>query len=90
MSMEESWKVKKFKVLIDKLKSNPDAIVHTEASIMSRDVLELIELSKTTSKSEAIQFAIKFTVDALKANKLKNLRYAKKEAHEASDDLLDT
>lgn len=98
MVIQDARKLNKFKQLIDRLKAHPDNIEHTESPIKNEDVLRLLEISKKMSKSEAIQFAVEFTIEnfGLKAislspteEKLEKLRYAQKEAHEASEDLGD-
>ncbi len=99
MPVQDVWKLNKYHKLIDKLKANPDNIEHTESPIMNSDILKLLEVSKTMSKSDAIQFAVKFTLDNYGQKpislspieeKLEKLRYAKEEAHKSSDELLDS
>ena len=98
MVIQDVWRMNKYKKLVDKLKAHPDNIEHTESPIKNKDILRLLEVSKTMSKSEAIQFAVKFTLEnfGLKTislspieEKLEKLRYAQKEVHEASEDLGD-
>lgn len=99
MVTQDARRINIYEKLVDKLKSHSDGIEHTEAPIKNSDVLKLLEISKAMSKSEAIQFAVKFTIDNFGQNnitlspieaKLEMLRYAKEEAHEASDELLDS
>ena len=93
------WRQNKYKKLVDKLKAHPDSIEHTEAPIKNSDVLRLLEISKTMTKSEAIQFAVNFTNNNFGqktiplshvGEKLEKLRYAKEEKHEACNELLDS
>lgn len=95
----DMWRLNKYNKLVDKLKANFNSIEHTEAPIKNSDILKLLDVSKTMSKSEAIQFAVKFTLDNYGQKyislspieeKLEKLRYAKEEAHKASDELLDS
>ena len=99
MVIQDVWRMNKYKKLVDKLKAHPDSIERTGSPIRNKDMLRLLEVSKKMSKSEAIRFAVEFTVDnfGLKSvplspieEKLEKLRYAQKEAHEASEELLDT
>lgn len=109
MVIQDVWRQNKYKKLVDKLKANPEGIEHTEAPIKNNDILKLLEVSKKITKSEAIQFAVNFTIENLSAQvvyadrvsidritlsptekKLEKLRYAAKEAHDASDELLDS
>ena len=99
MVIQDMRKMNVYKKLIDKLKAYPDGIEHTESPIKNSDILKLLEVSKTMSKTEAIQFAVRFTLDNFgqKAvslspieEKLEKLRYAKEEAHKASGELLDS
>ena len=99
MVIQDARKLNRYKELVDKLKVYPDGIEHTEAPIKNKDILKLLEISKTMSKSEAMQFAVEFTLENFNKIdislspvelKLEKLRYAQKEAHEASDELLDS
>ncbi len=99
MVTQDARKINVYKQLVDKLEAHSDGIEHTEAPIKNSDVLKLLKLSKAMSKSDAIQFAVKFTIDNFgqKAivlspieEKLEKLRYAKEETHKASDELLDS
>jgi len=98
MDNREKWRMNRHKIIMNKLKANPDSIEIGEAPIYNRDMLKLIELFDAKSKSEALQFAVKFTIDNfdLKSTplssveeKLEKLRYARKDAHEASNELTD-
>ena len=98
MDAKEKWRMNRHKILIGRIKANLDSIEIGEAPIYNRDMLKLIELFDAKSKSEALQFAVKFTIDNfdLKSiplspveEKLEKLRYARKDAHEASEELLD-
>ena len=98
MVIQDMRRTNRYKRYVDKLKAYPNNIEHTEAPIKNDDVLKLLSLSKTMTKTEAIQFAVKFTIENFREavalnpieEKLEKLRYAQKEAHEASDELLDT
>lgn len=99
MIRQDMRKLNTYNRLIDKLKKHSDSIEHTEAPIRNKDMLVLLELSKTTTKSAAIQFAVDFTIENFgqKAislspieQKLEKMRYAEKEAHDASEELLDS
>lgn len=98
MVKQDMKRINMYKKLVDKLKAHPDNIEHTEAPIRNKDILKLLELSKITTKTEAIQFAVKFTIDnfGLKAvslshveEKLEKLRYAQEKEHELSNELID-
>ncbi len=83
MSLTNAWKSSKFRTLMEKLKSFSDVIEMSQAPILNKDMHQLIELTETTSKSEALQYAVTFTIDNIKQSKLEMLRYTRKEAHEA-------
>lgn len=97
--VKDTLKLSKYNKLINKLKNNLNKIEHTESPIKNGDMIKLLELSNAMSKSEAIQFAVKFTLDNYGRNpislnpieeKLEKLRYAKEDAHKASGELLDS
>lgn len=85
--------------LIQNLRANPEKIMMSEVAVKNKDILELLELSGKENKKEALFFAIEFTIDSLRGksgsksdieSKLEVLRYGRKDAHEASNELLDT
>ena len=91
MDNREKLRINKHKKIMNRLKANSDSIEIGEAPIYNRDMLKLIELFSAKSKSEALQFAVKFTIDNfdLKSTplssveeKLEKLRYVQKEVHE--------
>ena len=94
MSKEDAMRAGGRRMLIERLKSNPDDIVYTNTPIKNSDMLQLLELSKCVGKSEAVLFAVGFTVDALRRKaleeKLEQKRYVRKETHESSKDLKDS
>lgn len=100
---KQTQMISKYKKLISDLEAHPDVIMHTETPIKNRDILNLIKLSNTMSKSQAIQFAVEFTINNCKGEgyiekqkmsslerKLEKLRYGEDAARESSNDLIDS
>lgn len=84
----------KFDELVKRLKHFPEKIVYADIPFKNNDILRLIELTGTKSKSDAIQFAVKYTIerleDKMNEEKLEKLSYLQKEAHESSNKLHDS
>jgi len=85
MDNREKLRINKHKKIMNRLKANSDSIEIGEAPIYNKDMLKLIELFDAKSKSEALQFAVKFTIDNFELKvtslssveeKLEKLRYA--------------
>ena len=83
MSKGNTMKAGGYRMLIERLKSNPDDIVYTNTPIKNSDMLQLLELSKCTGKSNAVLFAVNFTIYTLSEKaleeKLEQRRYEKLE-----------
>jgi hypothetical protein len=65
----------RFKQLIDNLEAHPDIIERVYVPIKCEDMLKLLELSGTMTRSDAIQFAISYAIDRHNGKILEELRY---------------